>query len=183
MRALIAAVFACSLAAPASAQLAPFDANGLTYGHVHLNVKDPEVHKKLWVDHFGGVVVEKGPLIAVRLPNMLVALTKRDPTGPSMGTVMDHFGFKVKDLAAFLAKWRAAGYQVTQEFKGAEGFPNAYLSGPDDIRIELRKTRPGSGGLRCHILSDPRRLLDWYRHLLAAEAEARHHRDDRRCLG
>ena len=166
MRALLATVFACSLAAPASAQLAPFNANGLTYGHVHLNVKDPEVHKKLWTEHFGGVVVEKGPLIAVKLPNMLIALNKREATGPSMGTVMDHFGFKVKDMAAFLTKWRAAGYQVTQEFKGAEGFPNAYLSGPDDIKIELQEDKTMTRaveGYHIHFLTpDYVKLLDWY---------------------
>ena len=34
--------------------------------------------------------------------------------------------------------WRAAGYQVGREFTGSEGFPNAYLMGPDDVKIELQ---------------------------------------------
>src|SRR5713101_5393196 len=38
-----------------------------------------------------GTVVQKGPLVAVKLPNMLIALTKKEPTGGSEGTVMDHF--------------------------------------------------------------------------------------------
>ncbi len=70
------------LSAPAHAQLATPNDNGITYGHVHLNVSDIEVHKKLWVEWFGGEIVQKGPLTAIRLPNFLIALTERDPTGP-----------------------------------------------------------------------------------------------------
>src|SRR5437763_98150 len=89
-----ALALALALAVPAEAQLAPPNA-GITYGHVHLNVKDIELQKKLWVDHFGGVVVQKGTLTAVKFPNMLIAFQQREPTGSSEGTVMDHFGFRV----------------------------------------------------------------------------------------
>ena len=137
MRLLLTATVTLALASPAAAQLAPPNQTGLTYGHMHLNVRDIEVHKKLWVEHFGGVLVQKGPLTAVRLPGMLVALSQREPTGGSQGSVMDHFGFKVRNLAAFLKKWRAAGHPVTSEFTGAEGFANAYVMAPDDVRVEL----------------------------------------------
>ena len=85
MRLLLTAVALLSLVSPASAQLAVPNDAGLTYGHVHLNVTDVELHKQLWVDHFGGVVTQKGSLIAVRLPNFLVALSSREPTGPLSG--------------------------------------------------------------------------------------------------
>src|SRR5579864_3105665 len=127
MKLLTTIAIAILCAATADAQLAPPNEAGITYGHVHLNVRDIEVHKKLWVDHFGGVVVQKRPLTAVKLPGMLIALRQAVPTGGSAGTVMDHFGFKVRNLSEFLAGWRAAGYAVTREFTGAEGFPNAYL--------------------------------------------------------
>ena len=96
----------------AQAQLAVPNEAGLTYGHVHLNVSDIELHKRLWVKHFGGSVVQKGSLTAVRMPNMAVILTERVPTGGSQGTVMDHFGFKVRNIATFLEKWRADGLPV-----------------------------------------------------------------------
>lgn len=44
----------------AHAQLAVPNEAGLTSGHVHLNVTDMELHKSLWVKHFGGTVVQKG---------------------------------------------------------------------------------------------------------------------------
>lgn len=166
MKLLLSAAVVFLLVAPSHAQLAPPNNAGITYGHVHLNVSDIEVHKKLWVEHFGGVVVQKGPLTAIRLPGMLVALTQRAPTGGSMGTVMDHFGFKVRNLAEFLAGWRKAGYPVTQEFTGAEGFPNAYVMGPDETRIEVQedKTLPVKmSAYHIHFLTpDYVKLRDWY---------------------
>ena len=166
MRVVLTAIVALLFASPTHAQLAPPNAAGVTYGHVHLTVRDIEVHKKLWVEHFGGVVVQKGPLTAVRLPGMLIAFRQAAPSGGSAGTVMDHFGFKVRNLAEVLAGWRAAGYPVTQEFTGAEGFPNAYLMGPDETRIELQedKTLPvKASAYHIHFLTpDYVKLRDWY---------------------
>ena len=166
MRLLLTAAVVLLLVSPADAQLATPNEAGLRYGHVHLNVSDIEVHKKLWVEHFGGVVVQKGPLTAVRLPGMLVALSEREPTGGSRGTVMDHFGFKVRNMEAFLAKWRAAGLPVTSEFTGAEGFPNAFVMVPDDVYVELQEDQ----GLPVEVSAyhihfrtpEFEGLLDWY---------------------
>ena len=120
MKFLLAATVALSVAVPAHAQLAAPDAAGMTFGHVHLNVSDLELHKDLWAEHFGSVLIERGPLTVLKFPGMLVALRERPPTGGSQGTVMDHFGFKVQDIQAILTKWRAAGYEVQSEFTGAE---------------------------------------------------------------
>jgi len=102
MRLLLTGAVALLFALPAHAQLAPPNSAGVTFGHVHLNVTDIEVHTKLWVEQFGGVAVQKGSLATVRFPNMLVVFTESAPTGGSQGTVMDHFGFKVRNLAEVL---------------------------------------------------------------------------------
>ena len=162
----VASVAVLAIATPAYAQLAPPNAAGVTFGHVHLNVKDINVHRKLWVEHFGGVVVEKGPLVAVKLPGMLIALRQAEPTGGSEGTVMDHFGFKVRNLSEILAAWRAAGYQVGREFIGAEGFPNAYLMGPDNLKLEVQEDKTlavKASAYHLHfLLADYVKLRDWY---------------------
>ena len=177
MRFLLTCAIIFFLASPADAQLAPPNQAGVTYGHIHLNVKDIEVHKELWVEHFGGVLVQKGPLTAVRLPGMLIALREAAPTGGSQGSVMDHFGFKVRNLEAVLAKWRAAGFPVTSEFTGAEGVPNALLMGPDDVRIELQEdqTLPVEvAAYHIHFLTpDYENLLDWYIETFSLKRRAR----------
>ena len=182
MRLLLTATLALACAAPAAAQLAHPNTNGITYGHVHLNVTDIELHKKIWVEHFGGVVVQKGPLTAVRLPNFLVALSEREPTGGSQGSVMDHFGFKVQNTERFLAKWRAAGLPdagmpVTGEFIGAEGFPNAYVMMPDGVRVELQEDPQlpvEVAGYHIHFIHPEfDDLLTWYEETFSLARRAR----------
>jgi catechol 2,3-dioxygenase-like lactoylglutathione lyase family enzyme len=166
MRSLVMAALAVALAAPAQAQLSPANAAGITYGHVHLNVTDIEVHKKLFVETFGGTFVQKGPLATIKFPNMLVALAQRAPSGPSQGTVMDHFGFKVKDIKAMVETLKAQGYEIQSEFTGAEGFPNAYVLGPDGLRLEMQEDKTLSArAIPNHIhfqTPDYLKLLDWY---------------------
>jgi len=165
-RLLLAAGLLLAVAGPARAQLSPMNAAGVTFGHVHSNVSDMEVDKKLFVDIFGGEFVQKGPLAVVKFPNMLVAFQMRAPTGPSQGTVMDHFGFKVRSMPETLAALRAAGYPIQSEFTGAEGFPNAYTLGPDGLRIEMQEDKTLSAKAmpnHVHFMTpDFEKLLDWY---------------------
>ena len=99
MKNIIATVLFWLLTPSVLAQLASPDDNGVTFGHVHLNVSDIEEHKRIWVEHFNGTIVERGPLIVAKLPNMMVALTEQEPTMGSRDTVMHHFGFKVGNMA------------------------------------------------------------------------------------
>lgn len=165
MRLLLISALVLSLA-PANAQIVPPNDAGVAMGHVHLNVRDVEVHKKLWVEHFGAIPLQREGLTGVKLPGMLILFRQQEPTGGSEGTVLDHFGFKVPNLADTLAGWRAAGYQVQREFKGTEGFPNAYVVGPDEIKIELQEdTALPVKAVSYHlhyILGDHLKLRDWY---------------------
>ena len=166
LTATLAIVLTVAFAPVAEAQLATPNDDGITFGHVHLNVSDIEVHKKLWVEWFGGTVVQKGPLTAIRLPNFLIALTERDPTGPMQGSVMDHFGFKVRNTGEFVARWRAAGMEVGPEFTGAEGLPNAYVMAPDGVWVALQEDpslHVPIAGYHIHFWTpEHEELLDWY---------------------
>jgi catechol 2,3-dioxygenase-like lactoylglutathione lyase family enzyme len=79
---------------------------------------------------------------------------------------MNHFGFKVRNLAKFLANWRGAGYTVDREFTGSEGQPNAYVTMPDGVWVELQEDQMlpvEVSGYHIHYLTpDYVELLDWY---------------------
>lgn len=156
----------CAAASPAFAQLAPPDKNGLTYGVVALNVKDIAANKKIWVDVCEGTLVEKNGITAVKYPGMLLILNKSDNPTPSQGDVMDHFGFKVKDTAAWSVKMKAAGLEVLPPFTGAEGHPNAYATTSDGVRVELQEDKEQKEdviGYHVHFFtSDYVQLMDWY---------------------
>jgi catechol 2,3-dioxygenase-like lactoylglutathione lyase family enzyme len=165
------------LTTPALAQLATPNSAGLTYGHVHLNVADIEVHKQIWVDHFGGELVQHGPLTAVKIQNMVVIFTERVPTVGSRETVMDHFGFKVRNMDAFLTKWRAADLEVGRIFIGAEGQTNAYVMLPDGVYVEMQEDQglhKEITGYHIHYYTpDYEELLAWYTDLFDLEVKPR----------
>jgi len=167
MRPVQVVMIICALlvAQPTFAQLAPPNDIGVTFGHVHLSVADPAVHHKMWVEQFGGVVSTKGTFTIVKLPNMMIAFRATAPTGGTETTALNHFGLKVPNLAAALAKWKAAGYEVQREFKGSEGFPNAFLIGPDGLRFELQEDTTIKAPIAYHLhyqVLEPAKLRDWY---------------------
>ena len=77
---LFAGVLLLSLLTPSAARadLAPFNGVGITFAHVHLFVKDVEVHKTFWTDVMGGTLVTNGPLQMIEFPGAYVVLTQSD---------------------------------------------------------------------------------------------------------
>jgi len=177
MRLLFTAITALVLATPAHAQLAAPNDMGVTYAHIHLNVPDVDAHMLIWAEHFGGEIVVKGPLHTVKFPNFLIVFNEREPTGPSQGTALDHFGFKVRDIDGILATWRAAGLEVQSEFYGAEGFPNAYIIAPGGVRVELQEDPQlpvKASGYHIHFWNeDFENLMNWYADYFGAEVRPR----------
>ena len=88
------------------AQLAAPNDAGVSVGHVHLVVADPEAQKKLWVGLLGGELKPLPPLDLVKFPGILVVLQKARtaPTDGSDGSTVNHFGFLVKSYADIKAK-------------------------------------------------------------------------------
>ena len=151
---------------PAFAQLAPYNPSGVTYGHVHVSTGNADAMKKMWVDQFGAELSTKGTFTIAKLPGMMVAFRATAPTGGTEGAAFDHFGLKVPNLAEFLKKWKAAGFEVQREFKGSEGFPNAFIIGPDGLRFELQEdTMQKVPVVAYHLhfrVPEPAKLRDWY---------------------
>lgn len=118
--------------APALAQLsAPNDA-GVAMGHVHLTVRDVDVQKAFWTA-LGGVPVTNGRLQLIQFPGMFVMLRKGEPTGGTEGSVINHFGFKVKSLRDIQAKSVAAGAKTAPGSNPAQ----IWVYAPDDLKLEM----------------------------------------------
>jgi catechol 2,3-dioxygenase-like lactoylglutathione lyase family enzyme len=115
------------------AQLVMANQLGLTMGHVHLVVKDVDAHKRFWTDVLGGTVVKNGPLELIQFPGVYVMLRLGDASGPPAGTILNHFGFTVKDMKASLEKWKAANVEI----EPTENPNEVYVHGPDGIRVEV----------------------------------------------
>lgn len=148
------------------AQLAPANAAGLRMGHVHLNVSDVEAQRRFWVGQFDAKPITRAGVDGVIVPGMMILFTARAPHQGSEGTVLDHFGFKVRSRDEMVQRARAAGFVVPREFKGSEGFPNAYITGPDGVKVELQEdTSLQVRAVAQHfhyLLPNPSQLRDWY---------------------
>jgi hypothetical protein len=131
---------------PANAKLPQPNEAGVSMGHIYLNVENVEVQETFWIEQFGATPFKRGDVRGVKLPDgMLILLRKQVPVGGSEGCVLDHFGFKVPNLAAALDGIRASGYTVQRELKGTEGTKNAFLVGPDKLRLEFQEDSTPAG--------------------------------------
>ena len=118
---------------PALAQLVEPNQVGVRMGHVHLVVKDVDAQKQFWISVMGGTLVKNGALELIQFPGVFVMLRKGEPSAPPAGTIVDHFGFIVKDMPGALARWKAADIKI----EPTENPNEVYLHAPDGIRLEV----------------------------------------------
>lgn len=102
-------------AEPVQAQLLAPNAAGVSAGHMHLMVRDPAAHKKIWVELFGAQVVKSGSLELLKLPGIFLIFGSAERSEGSEGSTLDHFAFRVQDLAATSVKLKAAGIPLTRD--------------------------------------------------------------------
>src|SRR4051812_13064376 len=113
MKTLIATLLVSTFAAgTALAQPAPFNEAGVTMGHWHLNSRDVEANKKIFVA-MGGTAEKRNGRESVRLPGVVINLELRPgapaPTSGTAGTVINHVGLLVPNVQEAVAKWKTAG--------------------------------------------------------------------------
>ena len=80
--------------------------------HIHLMVPDPLVAQKRDVDNFGATAGKRGQFDTANVPGTELSLSKATgPMAPTKGRSVDHMGFEVKNIDAYVAKLQAAGMQ------------------------------------------------------------------------
>jgi catechol 2,3-dioxygenase-like lactoylglutathione lyase family enzyme len=124
------------LCAAAWGQLPAPNAAGVSMGHLHLNVRDLDASRRFFVE-MGATPLKLGSMDVMKFPDVLVLLKKQDPTGGSIGTTVNHVGFRVKDLEQVVTKWKAAGFHITPGASPTQVF----VMSPDDLRIEITEDR------------------------------------------
>ena len=147
---LLGAAFFCAPVA-SRAQLLPPNELGVTMGHVHLNVRDVEAHKKFWA-LVGGAPVKIDGTDVVKFPGVFVFLTPgKPPVGngppaqlqvlcgcPSDGFepgVINHLGFLVQDFDGLMARFKSAGVTLKQIPGGGRRQILAFT--PDHTALEM----------------------------------------------
>ena len=115
-------------------QLAPPNEAGVTMGHIHLFVSNMEIQQRFWAE-LGAKQVTSGDIPLLQLPGVYIMLKQQDPSGGTVGSVLDHIGLRVKSLSEWTPKWKAAGLKIE------EGDPSngIYIDGPDGVRVQVNE--------------------------------------------
>jgi catechol 2,3-dioxygenase-like lactoylglutathione lyase family enzyme len=124
-------------AGTAWAQAFPPNETGVTMGHWHLNTRDIEANKKIFVT-LGGEATKAGNFDVVRFPGVIVYLHQNNappPAGGTVGSVVNHVGFIVQNTQQSVARWKAAGLAVLPG--GNNRTDQAFVETPDGLRIEI----------------------------------------------
>src|SRR5215467_8966457 len=90
----------------------PFSPNeaGVTMGHWHLNVRNIEATRKIFMAM--GAKEVQGDNARVQFPGVLVIFREQAPTGATVGSVVNHVGFIVPNVQQAVTRWKAAGVPV-----------------------------------------------------------------------
>jgi catechol 2,3-dioxygenase-like lactoylglutathione lyase family enzyme len=119
--------------------------------HIHMMVPDPLAAQKWYVANFGATAGKRGQFDTVNVPGTEISLSKADgPMAPTKGRSLDHMGFEVKNIDAFVAKLQAAGIKTDAAVRNsanASGLRIAYITDPWGTEIELTEglTTPPAG--------------------------------------
>lgn len=139
-----------SLVFPAAmlAQLPAPNSMGVGMGHLHLNTKDPVAARRFWVEFMGAPATSKlGDNDIYKFPDVLVFVRKSDKLGTSEGSAVNHLGFKVKSLEAYLAKANSMGIPIVKRLPETR---QAFVMNPDEVKVELSEDAAMSGTVAHH---------------------------------
>jgi catechol 2,3-dioxygenase-like lactoylglutathione lyase family enzyme len=123
--------------APSSSAPAATDGR-VSNSHIHLFTKDPDVQRHFWVDVMGATAGKMGPDRDVyTLPKVLVIVDKGNPTAGTEGSIVNHVGFRVRDMKDILDKVAAQHFTIQVVNPNKDNPTQAFFLGPDGVRIEL----------------------------------------------
>jgi catechol 2,3-dioxygenase-like lactoylglutathione lyase family enzyme len=109
--------------------------------HVHLSVPEAELPKaQAWyAKTFGGKTGTRNGAPVVDLPGVQIRFAKAETKqAPTIGRVLDHIGFDVKNHAAFVKKLEAEGIRLDEPVrKIANGNTITYITDPWGTRVEI----------------------------------------------
>lgn len=136
----------CLALPPLTAQVAPFDEAGVSMGHLHIVTTNMDAHRKLWVDVLGGRHVKKGDVEFARFPGVLVGFRPGEPAGGTEGSIVNHLGFLVRNLADARAKVEplariVSDNPVTKQF---------FAMFPGDVKVEFTEDAGLSVPIKHH---------------------------------
>ena len=167
---------------PLQAQLEVAGASGVVMGHVHLAARDVEAQRNFFLK-MGGKAVQNGVIQLIQFPGVFVMVRQAEPTGGTVGSIVNHIGFHVRNIEESRAAWDAAGLQWEPN-RGPRG---GFLMAPEGVRVEIAENTSIAEPIKFHhvhfFTPDPLAIQAWYVEMFGAVAGKRGSSDAADLLG
>src|ERR1700744_1405840 len=181
MRRFLSAFWLIASLVAGSAWAQPYTPNeaGVTMGHWHLNSRDIDASKKIFVA-LGGNAVKAGDFDIVRFPGVQVYLNMRPgtpaATGGTVGTVVNHVGFLVPNVQAAVAKLKDLNVTVATGPTGIDNrLDQAFVTTADGLKLEFLEDKAQTIAIRHHHIhyyvaeSEIPKMQAWYAKVFGAQ--------------
>jgi catechol 2,3-dioxygenase-like lactoylglutathione lyase family enzyme len=112
----------------------------MAHHHVHFYNESVDESKAWYVKTFGAIPGRRGRFEAADVPGANLSFSpSKTKTAGSKGRAVDHIGFEVKNLEAFVKKLEAAGLKMDVPYRKVPslGIAIAFLTDPWGAYIEL----------------------------------------------
>jgi catechol 2,3-dioxygenase-like lactoylglutathione lyase family enzyme len=111
----------------------------------------------------------------MQFPGVFLVLRKQEPTGPSAGSVINHFGVLVKNLDDWRPKWVAAGLKI--QTNKNPSLRQLFLYSSDEVKVEIVEDTSISNPVQMHhihlFVPDPAEAQSWYVKVFGATPASR----------
>jgi len=144
------------------------------WGHVHLLASDTTAAAEWYAKHFDGKAAKMGrsmDMVTFGDKTFLFSKGKKNFKG-SVGTVLDHIGFSVKDVDAKMTELKAAGIKVLLDPLKIESadLTIAFVEDPWGTKIEILDDTDPPGFHHVHLeVADPDAAVEWFIKVLGAK--------------
>jgi catechol 2,3-dioxygenase-like lactoylglutathione lyase family enzyme len=161
---------------PVLAQIAPPNELGVAMGQYRLVVRDVEAQRRVWTT-LGGTTVRWGRLDMIHIPGVYMVLTQGEPKDGTVGSVVDHIGFTVKNLKSSVSKCEALGLKILP----ARNPIQSYCLGPEGIKFEFTEDPSLNGEIAHHhvhyMTTSIPEMQAWYEKIFGAKPGKRNNFD------
>jgi catechol 2,3-dioxygenase-like lactoylglutathione lyase family enzyme len=131
---------------------------------IYINTAEQATQMRFWTKCLPCVEEEN----AADCTGTIVRFTAKAPTGPSVGSVIDHIGFFVPSLEPYFAKLSEGGYKYRRIPTGNQ----IIIEGPDGASVELTSDAARTEPIRFHHIHfhtpAPKEMQAWYAKVLGA---------------
>jgi catechol 2,3-dioxygenase-like lactoylglutathione lyase family enzyme len=155
--------FCLLFAFTASAQLPSPGAHGIIGTHIQLNSADTDAAIVFWKDVMGTSTSGNEAVKGVNTLGVTILFTKKAPTGPSVGSAIDHLAFHVPDLQPFVDRIAKTPFKTFHP-EGDE--LRLMVDGPDGVRIEMIEDSSMYASQEFHHIhmysAQAKEMQEWY---------------------